>query len=280
MGSSVFFYNPRKMSLLHCLSLVVVLSACASADDGWVNVGGRYLKFYATPMSFADAKSTCAKEGGIIAFDDHPLVNKHIAASAKLQWIGATDAGHEGKWTWTNGAAVRKSESHWSPGEPNNCCGGQNCAVINFKKPGIWDDQACATKLPFHCQVHKPGFAYGVAGSVLKLHKEKKTWDEAVKACRAEGAQLVIVDNKSINDWLAKIDMKLGVIWIGATDDGHEGTYNWANGKTVPKDFWSKGEPNNCCGGQDCAVVNFRAPGKWDDQSCATKLPFVCQITF
>ena len=70
------------MSLLHHLSLVVVvLSACASADDGWVNVGGRYLKFYATPMSFADAKSTCAKEGGIIAYDDHPLVNKHIAAS-------------------------------------------------------------------------------------------------------------------------------------------------------------------------------------------------------
>ena len=70
------------MSLLHRLSLVVVvLSACASADDGWVNVGGRYLKFYATPMSFADAKSTCAKEGGVIAYDDHPLVNKHIAAS-------------------------------------------------------------------------------------------------------------------------------------------------------------------------------------------------------
>ena len=54
---------------------------------------------------------------------------------------------------------------------------------------------------------------------MFKLHKEKKTWDEAVKACRAEGAQLVIVDNKSINDWLAKIDMKLGVIWIGATDN-------------------------------------------------------------
>ena len=54
---------------------------------------------------------------------------------------------------------------------------------------------------------------------MFKLHKEKKTWDEAVKACRAEGAQLVIVDNKSINDWLAKIDMELGKIWIGATDD-------------------------------------------------------------
>merc|ERR1711872_14254 len=125
--------EPRKMSLFCSLSLVVLVSACVSADDGWVNVGGRYLKFYATPMTFADAGSTCAKEGGIIAYDDHPLVNKHIAASGKQEWIGATDAGHEGKWTW------------------NNCCGGQNCAVSNFAgRPGVWDDQSCAFKRPFH----------------------------------------------------------------------------------------------------------------------------------
>ena len=74
--------------------------------------------------------------------------------SGKQQWIGATDAGHEGIWTWTNGAPVRKSESHWYPGEPNNCCGGQNCAVSNFAgRPGIWDDQGCTLKRPFHCQV-------------------------------------------------------------------------------------------------------------------------------
>jgi len=266
------------MSLLRCLSLILVLSACASADAGWVKVGGRYLKFYDTPMSFADASSTCTKEGGVIAYDDQPLVSKYIAASAKSQWIGATDAGHEGKWTWTNGAAVRKSESHWHPGEPNGGAS-QNCAYSNFRKPGLWDDGHCTFKFPFHCQVHKPGFAYGVAGSVFKLHKEKKTWDEAVKTCRAEGAKLVIDDNKSINDWLAKIDMKLGVIWIGATDNGHEGTYNWANGKTALKDFWYPGEPNNK-GGQDCAAVNFREPGKWDDVNCGEKLPFVCQITF
>ena len=73
----------------------------------------------------------------------------------KLQWIGATDAGHEGNWTWTNGAGITPSQSHWSRGEPNNCCGGQNCAVINFKKPGVWADQKCDQKLPFHCQVGK-----------------------------------------------------------------------------------------------------------------------------
>ena len=66
------------------------------------------------------------------------------------QWIGATDAGHEGKWTWTNGASVGKG--NWYRGQPDNAHGGQNCAVINHKKPGFWDDNKCGVKLPFYCQ--------------------------------------------------------------------------------------------------------------------------------
>ena len=62
------------------------------------------------------------------------------------------------------------------------------------------------------------GYAYGLPTCVLKLHTERKTWAGAVTACRAEGAQLVIVDRKDINDWIAKVDIKLGGIWIGATD--------------------------------------------------------------
>ena len=75
------------------------------------------------------------------------------AIVGKLQWIGATDQGHEGKWTWTNGVAVAKS--HWYPGEPNDKAGGQNCALINWWKSGFWADETCTTKHPFHCQVAK-----------------------------------------------------------------------------------------------------------------------------
>ena len=48
---------------------------------------------------------------------------------------------------------------HWSPGEPNNLDGNQNCAVINYAvgkvdgSNGLWDDQPCDFKHSFHCQV-------------------------------------------------------------------------------------------------------------------------------
>jgi len=269
------------MNTLGCLLVLAGAVLCASANDGWVAAGGRYFKFFDKPMTFAGARATCNGLGGVIAYDDVPEVNRLLAKSKKTQWIGATDAGHEGKWTWNNGNPVTKSQSHWFPHEPNNCCGGQNCAVTNFRTPGAWDDQQCNLKHPFHCQVHRVGYKYGLPTCVLKLHTERKTWADAFATCRGEGAQLVIVDRKDINDWIAKeVDIKLGGVWIGATDQGHEGTFRWANGNTASKEWWAPKEPNNCCGGQNCAVSNHGKPGQWDDRKCSQKLPFVCQVNF
>ena len=59
----------------------------------------------------------------------------------------------------------------------------------------------------------------GVPGRFLKLFTKPENWHEARKMCQSEGGDLVIVDHPLINDWLAKQDMKLGRLWIGATDE-------------------------------------------------------------
>ena len=43
-------------------------------------------------------------------------------------WIGFTDAGHEGNWTWASGEV--KPYSNWYPGEPNNSGNVENYAII------------------------------------------------------------------------------------------------------------------------------------------------------
>ena len=76
-------------------SLLVLAGAvfCVSADDGWVPIAGRYFKFFDTPMSFADARATCNGLGGIVAYDDHPAVNQHIAKSSKKYHLAHMSSG-------------------------------------------------------------------------------------------------------------------------------------------------------------------------------------------
>ena len=62
-----------------------------------------------------------------------------------------------------------------------------------------------------------------------------------------------------------------------SSHQGHEGKFTWANGDEAPKQYWSARQPDNYGGKQNCAVVNYLQPGKWDDQGCHALHPFVCQ---
>lgn len=67
-----------------------------------------------------------------------------------------------------------------------------------------------------HTQVHQVGYAYTALGRAMKVHTEKKSWQEAATACNKEGGELVVVDHPSVNAWLARQGTKN--MWIGATD--------------------------------------------------------------
>jgi hypothetical protein len=53
-------------------------------------------------------------------------------------WIGLSDAANEGQWVWADGTP--SSWFNWAPGEPNDCCGGQDFANMNVGPLWKWDD--------------------------------------------------------------------------------------------------------------------------------------------
>ena len=67
------------------LALVALMVASASAADtqGWTNVGGRFLKFFAEPKTFSQAKAVCDGVGGLLVFDDHPSVSRYLALTSE-----------------------------------------------------------------------------------------------------------------------------------------------------------------------------------------------------
>ena len=64
------------------------------------------------------------------------------------------------------------------------------------------------------------GFEYsGYPEEFVKVFTKAETWHDAREICRSESpaSDLVKVNDK-INKWLAKQDMNLGSLWIGASD--------------------------------------------------------------
>lgn len=64
------------------------------------------------------------------------------AAGGVLAWLGASDDGTEGSFTWRDGPEVGQALTYtnWNPGEPNNCCGGENYLQTNFGGVMGWND--------------------------------------------------------------------------------------------------------------------------------------------
>lgn len=62
-------------------------------------------------------------------------------------WIGYSDA--SGHWTWINGC--QNNWTHWLPSDPNDYCGGEDCAVLTSANGG-WMDISCRMRLPCICE--------------------------------------------------------------------------------------------------------------------------------
>lgn len=109
-------------------------------------------------ISFTDAKTAAENLTfyglkGYLATITSQAENQFVVSKLQGQgWFGASDAASEGVWKWvsgpeagtqfwsggSNGSSVGGLYHNWAPGEPNNCCGGEN--YIHFLTNGQWND--------------------------------------------------------------------------------------------------------------------------------------------
>jgi lectin-like protein len=108
-----------------------------------------------------------------------------------------------------------------------------------------------------------------------------KTWHEAATFCfdynNGQDYHLVTINDADEESFLNEGERMLASDewWIGYSDEGIEGSWVWSNGTS---DFlnWAPGQPDNLRN-QDCAVDNFKLADTWDDQSCGSLHPFICE---
>lgn len=133
--------------------------------------------------------------------------------------------------------------------------------------------------------------------------------DASLARCAAVQMTLSHLESADENSALVLAITQLGLplsddellVHIGASDSDAEQQWYWVGSDAFPDDVqfwsggaageavggahanWADGEPNDNEGDEDCAVISVlgsdsRAPGQWDDRSCASQLPFVCEV--
>ena len=105
-------------------------------------------------------------------------------------------------------------------------------------------------------------------------------WTGSRDACAAYGYYLVTVDDQAEQDFLAAEAAALaaGSIWIGYNDRAwSEGTFWWTGASGSGYEAWNSGEPNNA-GNEDCVEMRDTAGWLWNDMSCNTINPWICEL--
>ncbi|KAK7094115.1 hypothetical protein V1264_007780 [Littorina saxatilis] len=108
------------------------------------------------------------------------------------------------------------------------------------------------------------------------------TWQNAQVECETMGAGLVEIDSEEENSFAFTMVAAAGAqqAWLGLSDVGTERLFLLPSGQHPTFTKWKTGEPNDSGGKEDCAMFSLGNPkiaGRWNDASCDSHLPFVCE---
>jgi len=92
--------------------------------------------------------------------------------------------------------------------------------------------------------------------------------DAATRSYGGDAGYVATVTSQDEQDFIHS-SVTANTAWIGGHDRASEGTFRWVNGPEAGQafsfTFWSGAEPNDCCSGEDDAVINWSGGGQWND---------------
>merc|ERR1711931_168804 len=105
-----------------------------------------------------------------------------------------------------------------------------------------------------------------------KFSRRKWCGKKAEKKCKEENGLLIVIDSQEIKEWVAE----KGSFWVGASDLGHRGEWQWSNGYSLNKtsELWAPGAPDNQVDAEHCAVMQVEGI---NDVYCRKLNPYICQ---
>ncbi|XP_062420863.1 CD209 antigen-like protein A [Pungitius pungitius] len=117
--------------------------------------------------------------------------------------------------------------------------------------------------------------------SCYLLSTRDDSWTNARTDCRANGADLVIIDSPQEQKFLSSIAKDRA--WIGLSDKEMEGTWKWVDGTPLTGAYWGAPpdpvQPDDNGGKEDCVEILLRwnSERNWNDNVCTSSFSWICE---
>ncbi|XP_030630836.1 macrophage mannose receptor 1-like [Chanos chanos] len=267
------------------------------------NTGGMMLCVY---MSYYGTwyESSCSSSFWFVCYDGQNVSNHYVLVDQSMSWTEAqsycrqhyTDLvsvrndnelqqilsirGTSTVWIGLYRTRLWSDESNstfrnWSPGQPDNAGGNQNCTAVSFSDSGKWTDEKCLNTFPFFCYIME-----SMRSRQYHFVNESKTWAEAQTYCRDNYTDLATIDNlEEMNRLIDAVNGSYnGLAWIGLYDDLNSWRWSLEDSdfyKAEEREFraWNR-EPDDLHGREFCVVMGSN--GAWFDRRCNWHFHFIC----
>ena len=219
------------------------------------------------------AKTQAENKGGYLATitseEENNIITNLISEGSKNQyWIGYTDKDNEGVWKWITGE--ESDYSNWGNGEPNNTGenGSENYGTY-AKSTKKWNDTVnniSSVGVIYEAENFTPTASIYNNNIKYELFDYGMSWTEAKQFCEDRHGHLATIGSSTEDSAIAEL-VKQGQwedYWIGCTDEGYEGTWEWITDEEFDYTNWNSSEPNNS-GGIEHYGSYVKSSLKWND---------------
>ncbi|XP_072781570.1 macrophage mannose receptor 1 isoform X2 [Taeniopygia guttata] len=208
-------------------------------------------------------------------------------------WIGLNALDFNSGWQWAGGSPFRYL--NWAPGSPS-LLPGKICGLLNPRKNAKWENQACNQRLGYICK--KGSFSskadimpkgelrpvqctdgwWPYAGHCYSIHRDPKTWEDALSSCKKQDGDLASIHNIAENSFLVS---QLGYkpteeLWLGLNALRSHFSFEWSDGSPVTFTKWQRRHPAYTDSLEHCVAVKGQ-DGYWATDICNKQLGYICK---
>jgi len=118
----------------------------------------------------------------------------------------------------------------------------------------------------------------GLATEPCSFHycQQPLSWRMASNFCVKNGMHLANLKTSYELQLAQRIYGTASPFWIGATNMGHAGQWQWMDTTVVQSSYFHGGHFGGL--GHNCGFINWHHPGYWANSACSARRPFLCQI--